>query len=84
MLKMIKCTEDLLEDLIENLGSRSIKNCEQVTPINGENDVLYDLEFTEEVNVIFLNSRTEIYLANVRNDGVITVDLMRFYEVIIE
>ena len=80
MIKLTFIRKDLLEEIIEKLGSFVIAECE-VDDNKMENDSLfYDIKFdTDSVFVVFHKTSLTV----IKDDRSIVIDSMRFYQCLI-
>lgn len=67
-------TDDLLADIIENIGSLSITNCE---PHLDGDTLLYDIEFIESVQALLTKAGLQI----IKNERKMFIDACRFSHV---
>lgn len=64
-------TDDLLSEIIENIGSFSITNCE---PHLDGDQLLFDIDFVESVQALLTKSGVQI----IKNERKMFIDACRF------
>lgn len=82
MIKLTCVSEDLLEEIIEKIGSFAIADCKVVDNKFEKDDLLfYDLKFDpESVFVVFHKTSLTV----IKDDRSIVIDNMRFYQCLIQ
>lgn len=79
MIKICKINNDLLNEIIEEIGSLSIKHVEIYIV---DDEILYDVLFDPEKVIIVFTNRTLKIIRRTSSD-MINIDSLRFTEAII-
>lgn len=82
MIKLTCISKELLEEIIEKLGSFAIADCEVIDNKFEADDVLfYDIKFDpDSVFVVFHKTSLTV----IKDDRSIVIDSMRFYQCLIQ
>ena len=82
MIKLTCVSKDLLEEIIEKIGSFAIANCEVIDNKFEEDGLLfYDIKFdADSVFVVFHKTSLTI----IKDDRSLVIDNMRFYQCLIQ
>ncbi len=82
MIKLTCVSKDLLEEIIEKIGSFAIASCEIIDNKFKEDDLLfYDIKFdADSVFVVFHKTSLRV----ITDDRSLVIDNMRFYQCIIQ
>ena len=71
---MKRISNDLLEEIIEHVGSYAIEDCRPYETVDG---IMYDVTFSNLVCLIYLTAGINI----IKGDGILFVDRCRYSEV---
>lgn len=74
--------QDLLDEIIEKMGSTSIINCDRVDcdPLEDTDIPIYNIDIDTNKVFVFYHDTTLILL---RDENILSIDKFRYYEVII-
>ena len=81
MIKLTCVSKDLLEEIIEKIGSFAIAACEVIDNKFEDDLLFYDIKFdADSVFVVFHKTSLTV----IKDDRSIVIDNMRFYQCLIQ